>query len=332
MNKKLFAMLRNTGFACAMVAASVAGSLAVAEDAWPTQSVRLIVPFAPGGATDTLARLLAKELTVDLKQAVVVENKPGAGGNIGSNVVAKSTPNGYTLLFGAAGNISVNPSLFTNMPYNPETDLAPVAVVAQSMNILVVPAALPVNSVADLIQYAKQHPDTTNFGSSGIGGTTHLAGELFNAMAGTHITHVPYQGSGPAMIDLVAGRVQLMFDNLPSAMPHVQRGELRALGVTGSERSAQLPNVPTIAETGLPGFEATTWFGVFAPAKTPNTILDKLNNTINRIMQQPAEQSMLQSLGAYFKPMTRPEFQTFVKKDTDKWAKVIKTAGIKIHY
>lgn len=312
---------------CGMLAVD---ALAAAASPWPSQPIRLVVPFAPGGAVDTLGRLVASQLTEALGQNVVVENKPGAGGNIGSSVVAKAAPDGYTLLFGAAGNIAINPSLFANMPFDVARDLAPAALVSQSMNVLVVPAALPVDSVAGLIHYAKAHPDALNFGSSGNGGTTHLAGELFNAMAGTHIIHVPYQGSGPAMVDLLGGRVQLMFDNLPSSMPYIRRGDLKALGVTGPIRSPQLPDTPTIAETGLSGYEATTWFGVFAPAGTPEAVLETINGAVNRTMRAPAIDQRLQSLGTYFQPASRAQFQALIRADTAKWAKVIEAAGIRL--
>ncbi|MBV7484066.1 tripartite tricarboxylate transporter substrate binding protein [Bordetella sp. BOR01] len=331
MRKNFLTTLRHAATVSIMAVGSLAAGPAAAAEAWPARPIRMIVPFAPGGATDTLGRLVAHELAGVLKQSVVVENKPGAGGNIGSNLVAKAVPDGYTLLFGAAGNISINPSLFNNMPYDAEKDLVPAGLVSQSMNVLVVPAALPVNSVTDLVEYASQHPDATNYGSSGNGGTTHLAGELFNSMAGTHITHVPYQGSGPAMIDLLAGRLQLMFDNLPSAMPHIQRGELKALGVTSDIRSPQLPDVPTIAQTGLPGFEATTWFGVFAPAGTPDAVLERLNGAINQVMQTAPVQEKLDLMAAYFTPTTRAQFQALIRSDTEKWARVIKEADIKLN-
>jgi len=331
MTRKLLNALRNAGMCGIFMLTGLPVAPAAAADAWPGQPIRMVVPFAPGGAVDTLGRLVSKQLTEILGQSVVVENKPGAGGNIGSNQVAKATPDGYTLLFGAAGNIAINPSLFDNMPYSVDKDLAPAALAGQSMNVLVVPAALPVNSVAELIDYARKHPDQLNYGSSGNGGTTHLAGELFNSMAGTRITHVPYQGSGPAMVDLLAGRVQLMFDNLPSAMPHIQRGALKALGVTGATRSPQLPDVPTIAETGLPGFEATTWFGIFAPAGTPTAILERLNGAINQAMQTAPVEQKLASMAAYFQPTTREQFQALIRDDTAKWARVIKTAGIKLN-
>lgn len=327
-NNTLFRTLRRLA-AGSLTLGCLAGGPALAAEDWPkAQPIRLIVPFAPGGATDTLGRLLGSELSNRLGQSVVVENKPGAGGNIGSNLVAKANPDGYTLLFGAAGNISINPSLFPNMPYDPQKDLSPVGLVSQSMNVLVVPASLPVDSVQGLIQLAKEQDGKLNYGSSGNGGTTHLAGELFNTMAGTRITHIPYQGSGPAMVDLLAGRVQMMFDNLPSALPHIQTGKLKALGVTGMTRSRELPNVPTVDETGLKGFEATTWFGVFAPSGTPTAIQDRLNTEINDIMQQPAIQERLAAMAAFVQPTSRAEFAALAKQDTEKWAKVIQSAGI----
>jgi tripartite-type tricarboxylate transporter receptor subunit TctC len=295
---------------------------------YPTTSVRIIVPFAPGGATDVLARLIAVELTGSLKQTFIVENKPGGGGNIGSNQVARSKPDGLTLLMGAAGNIAINPSLFTNMPYNPLTDLAPVALMGSSMNVLVVPASLPVNSVRELIALAKKQPGKLNYSSSGNGGTLHLSGELFDITAGTKIVHVPYQGSGPAMVDLLAGRVDMMFDNLPSSMPHIQNGLLRPLGVTAKKRSASLPNVPTIAESGLSDYEVTTWFGIFAPAGTSIQIVNKLNYAINEALKKPALISRLEGLGAEVATGTAQEFSTLVVADSKKWADVIRKAGI----
>lgn len=331
MSSTITQCIRSLGITALVFAGLHAGSATADTIGWPQeQPIRLIVPFAPGGATDSMGRLIANELSNRLKQSVVVENRPGGGGNIGSNLVAKAKPDGYTLLFGAAGNITINPSLFDNMPYSPERDLSPVALVSQSMNVLVVPASLPVNSVSEFVDYAKKNADTLNHGSSGNGGTSHLAGELFNTMAGMKITHVPYQGSGPAMVDLLAGRVHVMFDNLPSALPHVHSGKLKALGVTGSNRSEELPDVPTIAETGLEGFEATTWFGIFAPTGTPEAIQERLNSLVNTIMQEPANQEKLKSMAAYVQPTSREEFSDLIKRDTEKWADVIKTAGISL--
>jgi len=283
---------------------------------------------APGGATDTFGRIIAAELQAALKQPFVVENKPGGGGNIGSLQVARSPADGYTLLLGAAGNIAINPALFANMPFDPLKELTPVAALTSSVNVLVVPKSLPVNSVKELIARAKQKPGQMNFGSSGNGGTTHLAGEMFNLMADTRITHIPYQGSGPAMVDLLASRVDLMFDNLPSSMPHIQRGALRALGVTGRKRVASLPDVPTIAESGLPDFEATTWFGLFAPAGTPPAVIDKINKAVNQALAKPAILERIDKMGAQATPMTPAEFRALQERDTQRWANVIRKAGI----
>ncbi|GAA5231813.1 tripartite tricarboxylate transporter substrate binding protein [Verticiella sediminum] len=304
---------------------------ALAADAdYPAKPVRLIVPFAAGGATDIFGRLVANELSQSLHQPFVVENRPGGGGNIGSNVVASAAPDGYTLLLGAAGNIAINPGLFKNMPFDPIKDLSPVALAGSSINVLVVPASLPAASVQDLIALAKSKPGALNYASSGNGGTTHLAAEMFKTMADVDILHVPYQGSGPAMIDLLAARVDLMFDNLPSALPKVQSGELKALGVTGSARSQSMPDVPTVAEAGVPGFEATTWFGIFAPAGTPQPIVDKLNAAVNAALDKPEIIARLDSMGAEAKPTTPAAFAELVATDTRKWGEVIRQANISI--
>jgi tripartite-type tricarboxylate transporter receptor subunit TctC len=300
---------------------------AMAQD-YPQRAVRIVVPFAAGGATDVFGRVIAAELQASLKQAFVVENKPGGGGNIGSLQVVKSPADGYTLLLGAAGNIAINPALFANMGFDPLKDLAPVAAMTSAVNVLVVPSSLKVNSVQDLIASAKASPDKFNYGSSGNGGTTHLSGEMFNLMAGTKIIHVPYQGSGPAMVDLLAGRVEMMFDNVPSSLPHIRRGALRPLGVTGPTRIAALPEVPTIRESGLPDFEATTWFGLYAPAGTPPDVIEKLNKAVNAALAKPAMLERIEKLGAQATPMTPAEFKTLQERDARRWAEVIRKANI----
>jgi tripartite-type tricarboxylate transporter receptor subunit TctC len=300
---------------------------AMAQD-YPQRAVRIVVPFAAGGATDVFGRVIAAELQASLKQAFVVENKPGGGGNIGSLQVVKSPADGYTLLLGAAGNIAINPALFANMGFDPLKDLAPVAAMTSAVNVLVVPSSLKVNSVQDLIASAKASPDKFNYGSSGNGGTTHLSGEMFNLMAGTKIIHVPYQGSGPAMVDLLAGRVEMMFDNVPSSLPHIKRGALRPLGVTGPTRIAALPEVPTIRESGLPDFEATTWFGLYAPAGTPPDVIEKLNKAVNAALAKPAMLERIEKLGAQATPMTPAEFKTLQERDARRWAEVIRKANI----
>lgn len=298
--------------------------------AYPAKSVRMIVAFEPGGATDILARLICAELTNALGQTFFVENKSGGGGNIGTNIVAKAAPDGYTLHFGAAGNIAINPSLFPEMPFDPQADLAPVAPMASTMNVLVVNPTVKATTVKELIALAKEQPGKLTFASSGNGGTIHLSGEMFKMMAGVDIVHVPYRGSGPAMIDLLAGRTNMMFDNLPSALPRVQNGSLRALGVTSGARSKALPNVPTIAEAALPGYEATTWFGVFAPAHTPPAIINRLNGAIEEALKKPEVALKIQAMGAEPMFMTPEEFAKLVRADTDKWRKVVKGAGVKL--
>ena len=296
--------------------------------AYPSKPVRMIVAFEPGGATDILARLICAELTTALGQNFFVENRSGGGGNIGANLAAKAEPDGHTLHFGAAGNIAINPSLFKNMPYDPATDFVPVAPMASTMNVLVVHPSVPAKSVRELIALAKERPGKLTFASSGNGGTIHLSGEMFKMMAGVDIVHVPYRGSGPAMIDLAAGRTDMIFDNLPSALPRVQNGTLRALGVTASARSKALPDVPTIADAALPGYEATTWFGIFAPAKTPAAIVDKLNKAIAEALRKPAVVEKIQAMGAEPMFMTSEEFRSLIRKDTDKWRDVVKGAGV----
>ncbi len=306
------------------------GAAAASAQPYPAKPVRVIVPFEPGGATDILARLLSTELAASLGQPFVVENRSGGGGNIGSNLVAKGTPDGYLLLFGAAGNIAINPSLFKNMPFDPVTDLVPVGSMVSTMNVLVVNPNLPAKSVAELIALAKQQPGKLSFASSGNGSTIHLSGEMFKMMAGIDILHVPYRGSAPAMVDLLGGRTDMMIDNLPSALPRVQSGALRALGVTARVRSKALPNTPTIAEAGLPGFEATSWFGVFAPAKTPPAVVERLNKAIGEALRKPAVLERIQSLGAEPMFMSPDEFAVLIRDDIEKWRKVVRSAGVSL--
>src|SRR5690349_12578544 len=270
-------MIRSIPHALAIFAASIlalGAPVVPAQPAtYPTKPIRLIVPFPPAGTTDILARAVAQKLSETWGQQVVVDNHPGAGGNIGSDIVAKASPDGYTLLMGTVGTHAINPSLYAKMPYDHVKDFAPVILVAGVPNVLVVNPALPVKSVQELIVYGKANPGKLNFASSGNGTSIHLSGELFKTMTGIQMTHVPYKGSSPALTDLIAGQVQLMFDNLPSSLQFIKAGKLRALAVTSLERSSALPDVPTLAESGLPGFEVSSWFGVLAPAGTPNDII-----------------------------------------------------------
>jgi tripartite-type tricarboxylate transporter receptor subunit TctC len=325
-----FASLRNLVACTALGVAALGLPGQVLAQAYPTKPVKMVVAFEPGGATDILARLIAAELSQSLGQQFVVENRSGGGGNIGANLVAKAEPDGYTLHFGAAGNIAINPSLFKNMPLDPAVDFAPVAPMASSMNVLVVHPSVKASNVKELIALAKAQPGKLTFASSGNGGTIHLSGEMFKMMAAVDIVHVPYRGSAPAMVDLIAGRTDMMFDNIPSALPRIQQGALRALGVTGATRSKALPDVPTIAEAGLPGYEALTWFGVFAPAKTPPAIVDKLNKAIAEALRKPAVVEKIQGMGAEPMFMTPAEFHKLVLSDTEKWRKVVKGANVQV--
>src|SRR5437660_7664528 len=254
-------------FARALAAALlvVAAPVALGQAAYPTKPVRLVVPYPPGGTTDLLARAAAQKLSEAWGQQVIVANRPGAAGNIGAELVARSAPDGYTLLMGTVGTHAINASLYAKMPYDHVKDFAPVILVAGVPNVLVVNPQLPVNTVPGLVAYAKANPGKLNFASSGSGTSIHLSGELFKTMTGVQMTHVPYKGSAPALTDLIGGQVQLMFDNLPSALPQIKGGKLRAIAVTSTKRAPALPDIPTMAESGLPGFEASSWFGVLAP-------------------------------------------------------------------
>ncbi|MEP6943443.1 MAG: tripartite tricarboxylate transporter substrate binding protein [Betaproteobacteria bacterium] len=297
---------------------------------YPTHAIKLIVPFPAGGTTDILARDVAKRLTETLGQSVVVDNRPGAGGNIGSDLVAKSPPDGYTLLMGTVGTHSINPGLYAKMPYDHVKDFAPVVLVAGVPNVLVVNPSVPVTSVADLIKLAKSKPGTINFASSGNGTSIHLSGELFKTMAGVDMTHVPYKGSAPALADLLGGQVQIMFDNLPSSLPQIKGGKLRAIAVTSAKRAPALPDVPTIAESGLPGFEASSWFGVLAPAGTPATVIARINGEVNKWLQSPEGKQQLVAQGAEAAGGPPEQFAAHIRTETEKWAKVVKASGAKV--
>jgi len=313
-------------------AAAIAGTAPAAAQAqaYPTKPIRLVVPFPPGGATDILARDVAQKLGEAWGQSAVVDNRPGAGGNIGSELVARAAPDGYTLEMGTVGTHAINASLYAKMPYDHVKDFAPVILVAGVPNVLVVNPALPVNSVQELIAYAKANPGKLNFASSGNGTSIHLSGELFKVMADVQMTHVPYKGSAPALQDLLGGQVQLMFDNLPPSLPQIKAGKLRALGVTAATRSPALPDVPTIAESGLPGFESSSWFGVLAPAGTPPAVIAKLNAEIATWLASPDAKQKLLAIGANAAGGTPDDFAKHIAAETAKWAKVVKESGAKI--
>jgi len=311
----------------AFALAAIAGAQA---PAYPTKPIRLVVPFPAGGATDILAREVAKHLTDAWGQSVVVDNRPGAGGNIGSELVAKAAPDGYTLEMGTVGTHAINASLYSKMPYDHVRDFVPVILVAGVPNVLEVNPALPVNSVQELIAYAKANPGKLNFASSGSGTSIHLSGELFKVMAGVQMTHVPYKGSAPALQDLIGGQVQLMFDNLPPSLPQIKAGKLRALAVTSSVRAPALPDVPTIAESGLPGFEASSWFGILAPAGTPPAIIAKVNAEVSKWLASPEGKEKLAGIGANAAGGSPEDFTRHIQAETAKWAKVVKESGAKV--
>ena len=308
-----------------------------AQGAWPSKPVRIVVPFAASGTTDILARALAPELQRVFGQPFVVDNKPGAGGNNGSAEVAKAAADGYTLLMGTVGTHAINPSLYPKMPYDAAKDFAPVTLVAGVPNVLVMnPAAAQkygVNSVQDLIKALKANPGRLNMASSGNGTSIHLAGELFKSMTGTFMVHLPYRGSGPALIDLMAGNVEVMFDNLPSAMPHIKSGRLKALAVTSAARSGALPEVPTVEEVGGPslkGYEASSWFGLLAPAGTPADVVNRVQQETAKALASATMKERLLSQGAIPSGMTSAEFVRFIGAETAKWAKVVKASGAKV--
>ena len=304
--------------------ALVAVGTAAAAQGYPNKPIRMVVTFPPGGAPDILARLFSEK--AQLGQPVVVDNKPGAGGNVGAAEVAKSSPDGYTLVMGTVGTHSINGSLYSKMPYDMVRDFAPVAHVASAPNLLVVTNDLPVKNVAELIAYMKANPDKLSFGSPGIGTSVHVSGELFQSMTGTKMSHVPYRGRQFAIPDLVGGQIQVMFDNMPSALPMAKEGRIRALAQTTAKRSAAAPDVPTVAET-VPGFEATTWFAVFAPAGTPRQVIAKLNAEMQRVYKLPDVAEKMRALGLEPWISTPDELARYQAAEIVKWARVVKESG-----
>jgi tripartite-type tricarboxylate transporter receptor subunit TctC len=310
---------------------------ASAQTAWPSRPVRIVVPFAAAGTTDILARALAPELQKAFGQPFVVENKPGAGGNTGASDVAKAAPDGHTLLMGTVGTHAINASLYARMPYDHVKDFVPVTLVAGVPNVLVMNPVHAqqngIDSVPALIEFARRRPGKLNMASSGNGTSIHLAGELFKSMTRTFMLHLPYGGSGPALIDLIAGNTDLMFDNLPSSLPHIRSGRLKALAVTSTVRSTALPELPTIEEAGGPalkGYEASSWFGLVAPAGTPMDIVNRVQAETAKALATPAMKERLQSQGAIPSGMTSVEFARHIAAETAKWAKVVKASGARV--
>ncbi len=302
--------------------------LDAAAQPYPDKAIKLVVPFAPGGSVDIVGRILAQSLGEELKQSIVVENRAGAGGNIGFEAVAHAKPDGYTLLM-ASSNLAVNVSLYRTIGYDPLKDFAPVTLVAIQPNVLMVHPSLPVKTVPELIAYAKANPGKLNFGSSGIGASQHLAGELFKSRTGVDMVHVPYKGGGPAMADLVGGRIQLMFETIPSSMSYVRSGQLRAIAVTTEERSAQLPDVPTVQET-VTGVVSRGWLGVAAPAGTPQPIVDLLNGAIHKVIALPEVTKRLTDLGLQVKVSTPAQFSGFIASEVKDFHTLITDAKIPV--
>jgi len=313
----------------ALAMLAVAGT--AGAQSFPSKGLRIVVPFAPGGSTDIVARLIADRLAPALGQPVVVENRAGAGGNIGADAVAKSAPDGHTLLMATTGVMAINNALYKSMPYDAATDLVPVIYAASITNVLSVPVDLPAKSVTELVALAKAQPGRLSFASSGAGSSTHLSGELFKSLAGLDLIHVPFKGSGQALIDVVAGRVTMIFDNMPSALPHIKGGKLRALGVTGSKRSGALPEAPTIAEAGVAGYESLSWSGIAVAAGTPREIVARLNREVGAVLARDDMRQKLAEQGAETVGGPPEAFDAHVRGEREKWGRLIRTAGITVN-
>ena len=325
-------MLRRTllqGLPLAAFTLPLASRLALAQAGYPDRPVTIIVPFAAGGNTDAFARLVGEKLDVAMGQRFVVDNKAGAGGNLGVGQLARAEPDGYTLGMGTVSTHAINPTLYKNLPYDPATAFAPISLFVTLPNVLAVNPSVEANTVPELIELIKSNPDKYTFASSGVGTSTHLAGELFMAKTGTKMSHVPYKSSGQVMLDVVAGHVDMAFDNIPTVAQQASAGKVKALAVTSLDRAPLLPDVPPMAEF-LPGFEATSWHGLFAPAGTPPEIVDKLSSEIQKIMHDPEMQAKFQGMGAKPIGSTPEEFAQFITVERDKWATVIKDANITI--
>jgi len=302
--------------------------LAQAQD-YPNRPVKIVVPYPAGGSNDVLARILAQRLSEDTKQQFIVENRGGANGNVGAAAVATGDADGYTLLLTAPGPLTINQSLYSKLSFDPSKDFAPVALVASVPLVLMVHPDVKAASVKELIALAQAQPGKMNFGSSGIGSTNHLAGELLKRMSNVDIVHVAYKGAAPAMNDLVGGHIPMMFDNMPAALPQVNGNKVRALAVAGEKRAAAMPNVPTVAESGLPGFETSAWFGLVAPAKTPPAVLAKLTDAVSTALKSPDVVKRYQELGAEPGTVSGAAYGAFLQNETRKWAEVIKASGAK---
>ena len=321
-------MIKHILATVAIAAATVCGSAHAQATNYPTKPVTIVVPFSPGGATDIMSRTLAERLKNRLGHPVIVENKPGAGTMIASEYVAKAAPDGHTVLL-AASSLGIAPSLYAKVNYDPVKDFTPISLVASVVHVLSVHPSVPAKNVAELVTWVKANPTKANYGSVGAGTSTHLESELFNTMAGVKIEHVPYKGSAPALLDLVSGNINVMFDAYASSKPFINDNRIRLLAVTTAQRSKLLPNVPTVAESGLPGYEAMPWLGFVAPAGTPAPIVNKFHAELMEVLKEPAVQEKFQSLGLEIIGNNPAEFADFIKKDIVKWGKVVKDSGAK---
>ena len=299
-------------------------------ETYPDKPIKIVVPYPAAGTPDILAREIAGKLTAALGQQVIVDNRPGAGGNIGSEMVAKSAPDGYTIIMATVATHSINQALYKKLPFDPIKDFAPIIMVATTPNVLVVNPSLPLKSVKDLIALAKSKPGEITFSSGGNGTSHHIGGSLFQKMTGVQMTHVPYKGSGAALPDLIGGQVNIMFDNLTSSMPHIKGGKLRALATTGLTRAAAMPDLPTVHESGVPGFEIVAWFGLMAPANTPRAIVERLNREVGKILNLPDMKARFIAQGAEPAPGTPEQFGVFVKEKLVQWAPIVKASGAQI--
>jgi tripartite-type tricarboxylate transporter receptor subunit TctC len=297
---------------------------------WPDRVIRIVNPFPPGGSVDITARLLAQKLGDNLGHQVIVENRTGAGGNTGAESVAKSDPDGYTLLFTAPGPLVVNPTLYTKgLPFDPNKDFTPIAIFAFTPIVLMVNPGIPASNVQELIAFARANPGKVNFGSAGMGSTPHLSGELFKTMTKTELTHVPYRGTGPAMNDLIGGHIQMFFDLLPGSLPQINTGKVRALANAGAKRPAALPDLPTVAEQGLPGFDSASWVALVAPAKTPAPVLARLREEVGKVIAAPEIVARIREMGSEAGTVSEPQIRAFLDGETRKWAEVIRVSGAK---
>jgi tripartite-type tricarboxylate transporter receptor subunit TctC len=301
------------------------------QPSWPSRGVRIVVPFAPGGSTDIFARLVGDRLATALGQPVVIDNRAGAGGNIGADLVAKAAPDGYTLLMATTGVMAINNAMYKNLNYDAEKDLKPVIYIASITNVLIVPADSPFKSAGDIIAAAKAAPGKLSFASSGSGSSTHISAELFRLMTGTQLLHIPYKGSGQAMPDVISGRVSMMFENTPGAVGYIKGGKVRALAVTGLQRTSALPDVKTVAESGVPGYESLSWSGIAAPAATPPEVIARLNREINAILADPDMRRKLAEQGADAVGGTPEAFGEHIGRERQKWAKVVRDAAIVVN-